>query len=182
MRSLSAVPFGLPPVLALTVVLALSGCQTTTTAENAAPLSVAFADSAWTGISIPARQQCRRFGGQGATPALTVSGVPKRAEAVVVSFNDESYAAMNGGGHGVLRFAVGDQPTVTLPSVPGETDALPQGVTVVAPHRSVQWFGTAGAYGPPCSGGKGNLYSADVQAVDGDGDVLAAGKIVLGRY
>ncbi|HWA20747.1 MAG TPA: hypothetical protein VG757_17300 [Devosia sp.] len=89
-------------------------------------LNIAFADPTWNGETIPAGQQCSLFGGMGATPALQLSGVPEGTTKITLAFNDETYAAMGNGGHGVIGFDV--TPTggsVLLPSVPGESDHSP---------------------------------------------------------
>lgn len=150
-------------------------------------LTVSLADPAWNGKKVPATQVCKKFGGeQAASPALSVEGIPADADALLLSFNDESYAPMDKGGHGMLRLALNKSPTAQVPAVTGETDTLPAGVSVVNKHRGTGWSGTGGAYLPPCSGGRGNTYSIDVSAVktsaDGSSAVLAKGKIVMGKF
>jgi hypothetical protein len=150
-------------------------------------LTVSLADPAWNGKKIPATQVCKKFGGeQAASPALAVEGIPADADALLLSFNDETYAPMDKGGHGMLRFALKQSATAQVPAVTGETDTLPAGVSVVNKHRGTGWSGTGGAYLPPCSGGRGNTYSIDVSAIktgaDGSSTPLAKGKIVMGRY
>jgi hypothetical protein len=152
-------------------------------AAPAAPMSASFADPAWNGQKVPDKQWCQKFGGSGATPALTLANVPAGTSAVVLAFNDETYEAMNNGGHGAVRFAV--TPTngaVSLPSVPGETDALPAGVTTEKAHLASDYSGTGGAYLPPCSGGKGNTYTATVTALGAGDAKLGETRIVLGTY
>lgn len=152
-------------------------------AAPAAPMAVAFADPAWDGQKVPQNQWCQKFKGSGATPALTVSNVPDGTSAIVVAFNDETYQAMNNGGHGAVRFAVTPaNGSVSLPSVPGETDALPAGVTTEKAHLASDYSGTGGAYLPPCSGGKGNTYTATVTALSAGGGKLGESRIVLGTY
>lgn len=179
MPRLSALAF------ASAIVLASIGTEWTLAQSqgDGSSLAIAFADPAWTGEKIPDRQWCRKFGGHGDTPALKVSNLPAGTKAVVVAFNDETYKPMDNGGHGAVRFQVPEGSTsATLPSVPGETDDLPQGVSTEKPHQATDFSGTKGAYLPPCSGGKGNTYSATVKAL-GEGDkVLAQGRIVLGKY
>lgn len=149
------------------------------------PLTVAFADSRWTGDLVPKDQVCRRFGGEGATsPALKVGGAPSGTTAFRVLFNDESIPVMDKGGHGAVRYAVapGRDGSAVLASVPAETDQLPPGVTQHLAHRAPKWSGTGGAYLPPCSGGRNNLYSAVVEALGPEDAVLGRGRIVLGRF
>ena len=146
-------------------------------------LTVAFADPAWNGTKIPDRQWCRKFGGVGDTPALKIGNLPAGTKILVVAFNDESYEPMNHGGHGAIRFqAPAGASSATLPSVPGETEALPEGVSTDVPHKASEFSGTKGAYLPPCSGGKGNTYSATVRAMAEGDKILAQGRIVLGKY
>ncbi len=168
--------------------VAACGQQETATTEAApaaapAPMAVAFADPLWTGEKVPDKQWCKKFGGEGATPAMTVTNVPAGTTAIDVAFNDETYAPMNNGGHGSVRFPVeSGAATANLPSVPGETDALPAGVTSAKGHIAKDFSGTGGAYLPPCSGGMGNTYSATVKALDAAGATLGETRIVLGTY
>jgi len=157
-----------------------SGSSSTATA-NLPTLSVAFAGNEWNGEKIPDGQQCSYFGGRGSTPPLTVSGVPESTTEIVVEYNDESYPDLSyDGGHGKVGFraTVG---TTQIPAIPGETNALPDGARIVASHRATGSLARPG-YLPPCSGGNGNRYSADVKAVDSAGTVLATGEITLGLY
>jgi hypothetical protein len=145
-------------------------------------LTVSFADPMWTGDKVPADQHCPLQGGHGATPALTVEGLPDGTTAVNVAFNDETYQPMNDGGHGVIGFDVTPAGgKASLPSVPGNTADLPAGAHVVTASRAPGEYASPG-YLPPCSGGNGNTYSATVTAVDGSGKELASGKITLGKY
>lgn len=157
------------------------------TANAEDTLTVSLADPAWNGKKVPTAQVCKKFGGNNASsPVLTVDGIPADADALVLSFNDESYTPMDKGGHGIVRIAHNKGATEQLPAVPGETDTLPTGMSVVTKHRGTGWSGTGGAYLPPCSGGRGNTYSVDVSAVktsaDGSSVTLAKGKIVMGKY
>ena len=150
-------------------------------------LTVSLTDPAWNGKKIPTDQVCKKFGGtQASSPILTVEGIPAEADALLLSFNDESYTPMDKGGHGIVRIAHNKGATAQVPAIPGETDTLPAGVSVATKHRGTGWSGTGGAYLPPCSGGRGNTYSVDVSAVktsaDGTSVTLAKGKIVMGKY
>lgn len=145
-------------------------------------LTVAFADPAWTGAALPADQHCPLQGGHGATPALDVSGVPDRTTMINVAFNDETYTPMDDGGHGVIGFDVTPSGgKASLPSVPGNTAALPAGAHVTTAARGTGDYASPG-YLPPCSGGRGNTYTATVTALDSSGKELATGKITLGKY
>ncbi len=145
-------------------------------------LTLTFADPVWDGVSVPAGQHCGLQGGAGATPALDVAGVPDATTAINVAFSDETYEPMNNGGHGTIGFVVAPvEGKVALPSVPGGTLDMPDGVMIAAENLTSGDFLTPG-YMPPCSGGNGNLYSAKVTALDATGAELATGRIELGRY
>jgi hypothetical protein len=166
--------------------VALAGCQTTgyePVSETLPSLNVSFTDAAWTGNKLPDGQHCSKFGGNGATPPMRVAGIPAGVNAIIVEFNDESFARLSyDGGHGTIGFWVsGGQ--ADLVSVPGGTDKMPSGAFVEKRNR-----GTGLGYLPPCSGGKGNTYSAVVKAVykaKGEGEkskLYAEGYIKLGTY
>ena len=156
---------------------------------SAAELTVAFADPTWTGDQIPKGQHCKKFGGNGATPPLIVSGIPARANAIVVEFNDRSfYELSRDGGHGKVGFLIPNGAVeATLIAVPGGTNALPEGTWLVKKNRARGAWRSKG-YLPPCSGGKRNTYSADVIAVIIDPaskevqEELAETTIRLGKY
>jgi hypothetical protein len=145
-------------------------------------LTLQFADPAWDGVTVPAGQQCKLQGGEGATPELDVSGIPAGTTTINLAFNDETYQPMNDGGHGIIAFAVtptGD--VATLPSIPGNSEDLPDGASVATASRGTGEYASPG-YLPPCSGGQGNSYSATATALDASGKELATGKIELGKY
>ncbi len=159
----------------------LVGCQSGGD-KNLPLLTLGFADTAWTGERIPEGQQCSKFGGKGATPAMAVSDIPAGTVEIVAEFNDRSYAPLSsGGGHGKIGFSHDGSAEAVLQSVLGETADLPAGTHVVAKNRATGSFARPG-YLPPCSGGKGNTYFADIIAIDGAGQALAKGQIIIGRY
>jgi len=149
--------------------------------------SATLADPSWDGKKLPAGQHCSKFGGKGATPPLRIDGIPAGANAIVVEFNDRSYHELStDGGHGKIGFELPAGATsASLPAVPGETDSLPAGAFVDKRNRAAGSYATAG-YLPPCSGGRGNAYFADVLAVERvDGKIvrtLAKATVELGRY
>jgi hypothetical protein len=172
----------------------LAGVGHGTSAGMQPGLDVRFADPSWDGVSIPAHARCSRYGPAGASPALIVTGLPEGTRMVAVAFNDDSYRPLStDGGHGTIAVAAdGGVGWVLVPSIPGETAALPDGVMMLAPHRGRLSPDTA--YLGPCSGGTGNHYSAEIMALRiplppqgirpalaGD-DVLARSTISLGRY
>jgi hypothetical protein len=151
-------------------------------------LEITLADPAWNGKTVPMGQQCRKFGGNGATPAMTVANIPAQANAVILEFSDQSHQPMDNGGHGKIGYRIAPGTArVTVPSVPGHTFDLPSEFFLVAAHRNPSWD-KAGAYMPPCSGGRGNLYYLTVKAVfeapgESDGSkLLGQGKLTMGRY
>ena len=147
-----------------------------------AALTVKFTDPAWDGKTIPKDQICSLQGGKGSTPAIEVSGLPEGTVKITESFNDETYQPMNNGGHGVIGFDVTPSGGVaTLPAVPGESDQLPVGVSVVTKERGTGDYDKPG-YLPPCSGGNGNLYTMDVTALDASGAKLGTAHVELGHY
>lgn len=170
------------PALLLAAVFALGVSATTDSAlAGASKLKVAFADPAWNGKRVPKGQQCSKFGGKGKTPPLEVAGAPDGTVEIVVAYNDRNYKPLSfNGGHGKIGYEAGPGTTI-IPALPGETRRMPKGARIVAKNRATGSYARAG-YLPPCSGGRGNLYFADVFAVSAKGKVLAKGRIVLGRY
>jgi hypothetical protein len=160
-------------------------------------LWASFGDRAWNGRVIPPGQQCIKFGGQGASPALRIGNIPAGANAVLVEFSDRTWWPMDHGGHGTIGLWLGGLwldglwldskiASVTMPSVPGSMVLPDKRLFIQAPHRGGR--GKPGAYLPPCSGGHGNRYMARVMAVFQDSQssvlplVLAEAVIFLGRY
>ena len=154
---------------------------------NANDLTVEFADSVWDGIVIPEGQHCKKFGGKGSTPPLTVYNVPVEANAIVVEFNGLGYQPLSKkGGHGKIGFEIEiGAGTAQLPAVPGGTKKMPDGVWLVKKNRATGAWRSPG-YLPPCSGGKGSTYVADVLAVEKTSKkkykVLSKARIVMGSY
>ncbi len=135
----------------------------------------------WDGVRVPEGQQCTLFGGNGSTPEITLRDLPKATEQIRVEFNDKSYAPLaNDGGHGVIGFTV-NPPDAVLPAVPGLSADMPAGIAVVSAARTGGAYASAG-YLPPCSGGRGNRYMADIIALDANGAELARTAVELGRY
>jgi hypothetical protein len=176
----------------LAVVVLVAGCQSSggykPVSEKLPELTVSFNDAAWNGKTVPSGQNCKKDGGNGSTPALMVSGIPAGANAIIVEFNDESYGPLSsGGGHGKIGHTISGGGKASLQAVPGETDTMPSGVFLEAGNRATGAWAADG-YLPPCSGGKGNFYSATLKAVykakaEGEASKLfATGKIGLGTY
>lgn len=158
-------------------------------AASAQSLEASLADPVWTGEGIPEGQQCQRFGGENpASPQVQISRIPAGTKAIILAFSDRSFARMDNGGHGIVAYPLSadDKESVTIPSVPGHTGELSDGFFVVQEHQAPNWD-KAGAYLPPCSGGRGNEYFIDIKAVKlgGDqqiGEVLGEISVKLGTY
>jgi len=155
-------------------------------ASLAGDLTLSFADPAWNGKSIPTGQICKKFGGNGSSPSLTVAGIPAEADALVLEFSDRSYGPMNHGGHGKVGYRIAPGAgTVVAPSFAGETFTLPAGYFLISKHKG---GGEPGAYLPPCSGGKSNKYYVTVKAVKLESEdgtsfkTLAEEMLTLGFY
>lgn len=137
--------------------------------------------SPWDGKRVPAGQNCTLDGGQGSTPPMKLSGLPKGTVTIIVEYNDKSYAPLSsGGGHGVIGYPVRGN-SANLPAVLGLSAKLPGGVQVVKPARSTGRYASKG-YLPPCSGGRGNNYSATIKAVSATGKLLEKITIGIGKY
>ncbi|MFY9211867.1 MAG: hypothetical protein WAO69_12120 [Aestuariivita sp.] len=135
----------------------------------------------WDGKKVPAGQQCSLHGGKGSTPPMKVTGLPQGTAYLVVEYNDKDYRPLSRkGGHGTLGYPVKGS-SANLPAVPGMTDKLPGGVTVVRKAQSTGQYASSG-YLPPCSGGRGNRYFAVIQAVGSDGKVIEKASVDIGRY
>lgn len=152
-------------------------------------LSVSFAEgSNWDGKTVPSGQQCDRFDGSGSTPELTISGLPEGTEVIIVEYSDRDSNQMNNGGHGKVGMKVDTgAKSATFPTVPGHTFDLPASVFMVKAHRNPDWA-TAGAYMPPCSGGRNNTYYLTVIAAKVKNfekkkfKKLAKAKLIMGNY
>lgn len=156
------------------------------TAHADSVLKASFADAVWDGNKIPAGQQCARFGGNGATPTIKVEQIPEGANALVMEFSDQTYLPMNNGGHGKIAYRItSDRKQATIPPVSGHSFDLPASFLLIEAQRAPTWD-KAGAYLPPCSGGKGNTYTVTVKAVkETDGKIIATlgeTTIKMGRY
>ena len=115
------------------------------------------------------------------TPPIQVTGIPAGTAMIVVEYNDKSYKPLSrNGGHGIIGYPVSGA-SANLPAVPGLTAKLPGGIRVLAKARGTGDYASNG-YLPPCSGGRGNTYQADVKAVDAGVKVLDKTKMKLGRY
>jgi hypothetical protein len=161
--------------------------------SDAAPepgrLGVSFTDLMWDGKTVPKGKQCQRFGGRKpSTPPLTIKGLPPGTNAIIMEYSDRSYPPMDNGGHGQIGYEIPEgMKEVIIPSVRGHSFDLPEGFFTVAPHQAPGWD-KAGAYLPPCSGGRGNSYYVTVKAAhrsSGDSkefELLDQAVLELGTY
>lgn len=147
---------------------------------------VELADPVWGGEKIPQGMQCQKFGGDGPrTPALMISAIPENTNLLIFEYSDESHKPMDNGGHGKFGYALNEPVSQQwVPQVSGHSFELPKGFFMIEQHRNPKWD-KAGAYMPPCSGGRNNLYYVTVKAaqVKDDGiTIKATQRLDLGRY
>jgi hypothetical protein len=161
--------------------LIVSGAATATSGE----LEINFADAAWNGETIPAGQQCKKDGGKGSTPGLQISGLPEGTVKILMAIRDKDarYQPMRtNGGHGIIGFEHAGGDKAMLVAVPGGTKkGLPPGTWIERKNKAGGAWSSAG-YLPPCSGGAGNMYLAELSAVDSRGKKLSQATLELGKY
>lgn len=148
-------------------------------------LQVDFANdntSKWNGIVIPKDQQCKFYDGVNpTTPKLIVNNIPSGATSLVFVYSDYDYTPMNNGGHGIFEYDLSATPhQIEVPSIPSNTFDLPKNFKVIAEHRGTS-KGKAGAYMPPCSGGRNHNYFVTVQAIKNK-SVISETVLKLGEY
>ena len=143
-----------------------------------------FTESAWDGKKVPAAEQCQKFGGiSPASPQLSLSGLPEGTDVIVMEYSDRDSKGMNNGGHGQISYTLEPETTATdvqIPAVLGHTFDLPAPFAMIAAHRGPGWD-KAGAYMPPCSGGKKHAYYVTIKALK-DNQVLDSTVLELGKY
>jgi hypothetical protein len=166
-------------VLALGL-LSLVGC-TSYMPSKKADMKVSFADSKWDGVTVPKNEVCKWAGGNGATPTLKVSNLPNGTSKVLVLFSDFTYKPMDNGGHGQIGINVSNETNIIIPSIKGETKIMPSNMFISKEHKGLK-RGKAGAYLPPCSGGRGNSYYATIKALNSNDEVLKSQDIQMGKF
>ena len=136
----------------------------------------------WNGRRVPEGQQCRMFGGDGATPPMQVWNIPEGTVWIVAEFNDRSFKPLSkDGGHGRIAWPA-KWPVTYLYPVPGMTGLPKWGAFVVEPSKTIGAYASPG-YLPPCSGGQKHKYAVDILAVDANGNVLDKKRnISIGKY
>ena len=147
-------------------------------------LKAEFTDSKWDGITVPKDEVCSNFNEKaGSTPALKISNIPSGASKIVFTYNDKTFTKMDNGGHGIVSYKVSENAKeINIPALPGETFELADGFESVTAHTGTRFKKTPGAYLAPCSGGKGNTYIVNINAVDANNQSLAATELVLGKF
>lgn len=150
--------------------------------SSAFALEVKITDEKWDGQTVPEGQQCQKFGGQGpATPKLLVTEIPDDTDFLILEYSDRDSERMNNGGHGIMRYEVPPAATrIKVPSVPGHSYDMPDEFEMVSEHLGPKWD-KAGAYMPPCSGGKGHAYYVTIKAMVED-TVLESTVVELGKF
>ncbi len=141
-------------------------------------------DLRWRDQSIPDGQQCKRDGGNGASPRLLVGRLPEGTNRILLEFSDKADKTLNNGGQGRVGLQVSEGATgVMVPSIPGHTFQLPSDrMYLIEAHRGSD---EPGAYLPPCSGGMMHLYTVRVMAAReeaGTTTILAVEDVILGYY
>lgn len=170
------------------MVLGCAAMEKTGAGSDLPQLELAFSDAAWDGKNVPEGQQCQRFGGKNpSTPGISVKNIPEGADMILMEYSDRSYARMDDGGHGKIGYKIKmGTKEVVVPSVPGHSFEVPEGFVMIEPHRGGGWD-KAGAYMPPCSGGRRNAYYVTVYAIKTTDKKheyakLAEGVLEMGRY
>lgn len=139
-------------------------------------MTINFADARWDEGRVPKGEQCSALGGKGATPMLSVNGVPKGTSELRVSYQATSGGKLTGRGDmGVLAYKANGAANMLVPSVAGES-ANVSGARIVTANKG----GDKPGYLPPCT--RGAAYSVTVQALSGSGQVLATKTVSLGKF
>ena len=141
--------------------------------DSASRLTISFANpKLWDGDQFPVKMRCKPLGGENpASPALSVSEIPKNTASLVVFFANPS-AYHN---HGLVR-VVRKGSTSFIPSIrSGASKKLPKGVEILGLGNT--W---GRAYTAPCPREGFNDYTVKVYALDIANTVLAVGTKNLG--
>lgn len=165
----------------------LTGALALALSLPAQALVAELADPAWDGKVVPKGMQCQKFGGDNPrTPALMISDIPLGTNVLIFEYSDRSHQPMDNGGHGKMGYALNqaDSTSIWVPQLAGHSFALPKGFFMIEAHRNPNWD-KAGAYMPPCSGGRNNSYYVTVKAAQIKDDLLkvqAETVLELGKY
>lgn len=163
----------------------LAGCAGAPKAPEFKPLAASFVDSKWDGQRVPSDEVCKKFNSRaGETPAIKLNGLSSTTTNIELSFNDLSASPeFNFGGHGVLNYKVtsNENGEIIIPKAPGQVDTLPENFSIKRDFTSKAWDSGKG-YLPPCSGGRGHVYTVDIRAFNEKGELTGDTKLNLGRY
>ncbi len=121
-------------ILSLIVTPSINAKQNQANTEIAV-LNLSFADAEWDGKIIPKGQQCKEYGGNGASPRIQVKNIPAGANKLILEFSDATYAPCDNGGHGIISYLISKGTAeIIVPSIPGQTFKLPDGFTMIKEH------------------------------------------------
>lgn len=174
------------PALSFVIILSANAGDDQSTSK-VVDLVLEFADAEWDGKTIPKGQQCREYGGNGASPGIVVKNIPPETNRLILEFSDATYAPCDNGGHGIVGYTIPKGSTkIIVPSIPGQTFDLPSGFTLIKEHCGASLGMQRGAYIGPCPG-IGNVYYVVVKAVressNGSKPILTGnGRLNLGTY
>lgn len=151
---------------------------------TAADLKVDFLDKKWDGVNIPRDEVCSNYNIEaGSTPSLRISNIPSNGSKIIFTYNDKTFKQMDNGGHGIISYDIPkNSTTIEIPSLIGESFELKDGFKIVQAHTGIRFNKTAGAYLAPCSGGKNNTYSVNINIVDYTNKSIAVTELILGKF
>ncbi len=169
-------------IVALTALV--TACASTSTDTTVPKLGLSFTDSAWNGTTLPKGQECKKNGGNGATPAMNVTNVPKDTVQFHVAYSDVSWKGGQNGFHGIIGHSHSGGNQASLISVPGDiVKNFPPGTSLVKDNQGFKGWAIHKGYMPPCSvKNKKHKYEAEVSAFDVNGKLLAKSTIQMALY
>ena len=175
----------------LAIATIFTACAKYEPSPNMVNLKASFTDSKWNAETVPKDEVCQRYNKKGGnTPSITIQNLPQGTNKVILTFSDNNPSSqMTNGGHGIISYKVSEvSNSLIIPSVKGQTFDLPKNFNSEVAHQAGRWGFKAGAYLPPCSGGKGNPYSVKIQTIKEYTDsnkkpmLLGETDLSLGRY
>lgn len=147
-------------------------------------MNVSFVDPIWDGVTLPAGQECKKNGGDGSTPEMSLTNVPAGTVEFQVEYNDLDFRGEETGGfHGIIGYTHAGGTEATLIKVPGDIDTgYPTGTRLIQNNKGFGAWTSLG-YLPPCSvASQTHRYAAKIFAVDADGNTIGEGDIQLANY
>lgn len=152
--------------------------------EAKSGISLAFLDKEWDGKNVPISGICKARGDGGSiSPRIMVSDLPKNGTYLRVVFTDQDFGFS--GDHGVLKlFPPKGAKNVVIPSIRPDQKSLPPGFQAVSCTFCNEYpqYADTPFYMAPCSGGKGNSYTAKIYVYDESDKELDVKLINLGNY